>query len=886
MKRNRIYGLVVLLVGLGWVPSALGQERASPTADRVQFFETKIRPVLADKCYQCHSAESGKFMGGLGLDTREGMLIGGDSGPVLEPGKPASSLIMEVIRYETAGFQMPPPRSGGKLASSIISDFENWILDGAPDPRDGAAYVPDSGAGEESRQWWAFQPVRNVAPPQPNDSAWPKSEIDRFVLHALEAKKIPPVADAEPLVLLRRVTFDLTGLPPDPDKAKKFVAEWNSASGESGRDTLYAAVVDELLASPQYGEHWGRHWMDVARYSESTGKDVNILFPQAWRYRDYIIDAFNADMPYDQFIREQVAGDLLPASDDAEKSRQLIATGFLAIGPKSLNEQNAKQFVVDLADEQIDAVTQGFMGLTVACARCHDHKFDPVSQKDYTAFAGIFLSTDTRYGTGGAVGGRNAGSLLELPAGTNSSFLPKLTRAAYERKQKQLEDLEAELKELVAERARNRSRGTDDSFSLVRVTTQVSELRNELKNYTSGGMPLPMAMGVVDKPRTVASTQPFRQRAQRGQTGGRRNSGFVSITDSPLFIRGEVDQPAERVPRGIPELFDGIKAPAIPRSTSGRKELAEWMTDVSHPLTSRVMVNRIWHWLFGAGIVDSVDNFGNSGNEPTHPGLLDWLARRYIENGWSTKALVREIVLSRTYRLSGQYSEQQFLADPANDLLWRHNPRRLDAEAIRDSILTAAGTLDLARPEASLIGRAGDGPIGGPRRATISEDKVIRASDTFRSVYMATARNAEPEFLAAFDFPDGSMVQGARQATNVPGQTLFMLNSDFTASQAESLARRIVGEVYSSQRKTARTNPNRRGANPSGNSTQPVPKLDLDDVADQLTELYWMTLSRPPVKAEISAAKKLLIRYRKDPMTGWISVARGIIASAEFRSLD
>ena len=885
---TRFIVLIVLLTGIASIRTAMCQEMASPTAEQVQFFEAKIRPVLADKCYKCHSADSGKISGGLGLDTREGMLVGGDSGPVLEPGKPDESLIMEAIRYETDGFQMPPPRSGGKLAISVIADFEKWISMGAPDPRDGAAYVPDSGAGDETKQWWAFQPVKSVVPPQPKNSAWPKSDIDRFILYSLEAQGIQPVADADPLALLRRVTFDLTGLPPDPAKAQKFAVEWEAAASDSRRDALYAAVVDELLASPQYGEQWGRHWMDVARYSESSGKDVNVLYPFAWQFRDYIIDAFNADMPYDQFIREQIAGDLLPAADDSEKTRHLIATGFLAIGPRSLNEQNAKQFVVDQADEQIDTVTQSVMGLTVACARCHDHKFDPISQTEYTAFAGIFLSTDTRYGTGGAVGGRNAGSLVELPADSGKSILPKLSKSEYEKKQKQLADLENELAGLVAERARDRRNGNnnDDNFNLVRITTQASALRTELTSYGPDGTAKPMAMGVVDKPRTSTNNQSFRQRGQGAAQGPRRNSGFVSITDSPLFIRGEVDQPGDRVPRGIPKLFDGIDSPNIPRSASGRKELAEWMTDPAHPLTSRVMVNRIWHWLLGAGIVTSVDNFGNSGNEPTHPELLDWLARRYTKNGWSTKSLVREIVLSRIYRLSSQYSEQQFLADPENELLWRHGPRRLDAEAIRDSILTAAGTLDLKRPEASIIGRAGDGLLGGPRRSAVSEDRIIKATSLVRSVYMATGRNAEPEFLAAFDFPDGSMVQGARQSTNVPGQTLFMLNSDFAATQARALAERVVGKTYSPPKTPARTSSNRRYGNPLRDAPEPTPKLELDDISDQLAELYWIALGRPPVKDEISAARKLLVRYKKDPITGWTSVARGLIASAEFRSLD
>lgn len=839
-----------------------GADAPSLTPEQTSFFESRIRPVLVEHCYACHSAESANPGGGLRLDSRNAWVNGGDSGPAIEPGKPDSSLLLEAIRYETEGFQMPPRKAGGKLDADVIADFEKWVEMGAPDPRVEEKWVPDAGADDTTKQWWAFQPVQDHSAPAVKNAAWPSNDIDRFVLSRLESEGLSPVGDADPLTLLRRVTLDLTGLPPDPETAREFQADWEAASSDAARNGLYSAVVDRLLASLQFGERWGRYWLDVARYSESSGKDVNILYPQAWRYRDYVIDAFNADLPYDQFIREQIAGDLLESDSKADKARQLVATGFLALGPKSLNEQSPRQFVADLVDEQIDAVTQSVMGLTVACARCHDHKFDPISQRQYTELAGIFLSTDTRYGTGGAVNGRNAGGLVELPAGTAVSYIDPVSKAEYERKKDRLEEMRREIQDAVAERRRNRDRQQDD-FNLVRLTTQAASLDAELKNYNADGSVKSLAMGVADKPRTASSDNSLRGRIQR-----RRGAGFDVITDSPLFIRGEVEQPSEKVPRGVPDLFEGLESPAVPRSASGRKQLANWLTDPANPMTSRVMVNRVWHWLFGAGLVTSVDNFGNSGGTPSHPELLDYLASRFVENGWSVKTMVRGIVLSRTYRLAATHDENSFAADPANAWLWRHSPRRLDAEAIRDSILAASGVLDLARPEGSLIGRAGDGPLGGNRRAAVSEEAVINVNSNIRSVYLSAGRNVEPEVLGVFDYPDAAAVQGARAATNVPAQTLFLLNSSFAARHARGLAERVLGET-------------------SGATTRQVAAtLDRDDIPAQMEQMTWIVFNRPPTRDEVAAARKLLSRYRKDPLTGWTSVARGLLASAEFRSID
>src|SRR5579884_1414937 len=407
---------------------------APPTADQVAFFEKKIRPVLADSCFSCHSKESGKSKGGLLLDTRDAVLKGGANGPALVPGEPNKSLLIKALRYHNENLHMPPK---GKLPDAVIADFEQWVRMGAPDPRTGGAVARHDIDIEKGRRFWAFQPPRKHAAPRVRDTAWPRSDVDRFLLAAMEAKGVKPVADADRATLLRRVTFDLTGLPPTPEEVDAFV---NDKAPDA-----YEKVVDRLLASPRFGERWGRHWLDVARYAESSGKEVNINYPQAWRYRDYVIRSFNDDKPFDRFAREQLAGDLLPAANDRQQAEQLTATGFLAIGPKSHNERLPLHFELDVADEQIDATTQAFLGLTVACARCHDHKFDPIPQKDYYALAGIFRSTETCYGTVPLIQNRHPSPLLTLsPTCGQPSALPPLTAADRDRLTRQIDDLKAE----------------------------------------------------------------------------------------------------------------------------------------------------------------------------------------------------------------------------------------------------------------------------------------------------------------------------------------------------------------------------------------------------------------------------------------------------------
>ena len=851
------------------------------SAEQRDFFEKKIRPVLADKCYKCHAQDSEKIKGGLTLDTRDGIRRGGDNGAAVEPGNLKDSLLIEALRYENKDFAMPPKKEGGKLSDAVIADFEKWVQMGAPDPREGAAKVVKKNDMEEAKKWWSFQPVKKPAAPAIKDAGWPRRDIDTFVLAGLEGKGMKPVADADKLTLLRRGYFDLIGLPPTLEEINAFLKDVSPDA--------FAKVVDRLLASPQFGERWGRHWLDVARFAESSGKDVNIAFPHAWRYRDYVIGAFNSDKPYDEFLREQIAGDLIPSKDQKELAEHLVATGFLAIGTKGLNERNPRQFAMDVVDEQIDTVSQAVLGLTVACARCHDHKFDPIPQRDYYALAGIFLSTETRYGTAGAIQNRHPSELIELPTSAGAPTLNKtLSQEDRGKKELLLANLKKEQEELRKSLFAGRMGGDDAQLKALpqrqpralQLVTQIGVLESELKSFDASGKSKALAMGAQDRPAQEAGFGGgfggrFRERRRQGPYAGR--TAFSSITDSPLLARGEVDKPGEKISRGVPALLNFGEASAIPSKSSGRKELAEWITSSQNPMTARVMVNRVWHWLFGQGIVESVDNFGTMGQKPANPELLDFLATRLVENGWSLKRTIREIVLSHTYQLASTFDEKNFATDPENALNWRMSKRRLDAECIRDAMLSASGTLDLRAPIGSLIAESGGGPIG--RFRGISEESIVNAGGNFRSVYLPVPRDVLPDALDAFDFAENSLVAGKRETTNVPSQALYLLNSPTVTAQAQKLADRVLA------------------AYPAGPNGGVAANLD-----QRVAHAYWLTLSRAPDAAERQAASAFLLKFPANSVKGesstpalrdaadvkaaWTSFCRALFASAEFRYLN
>jgi hypothetical protein len=835
-----------------------------------------------NSCYECHSAEADKVKGGLALDTREGLRLGGDSGPAVVPGDLHASLLIEAIRYHNKDFAMPPQKSGGKLPDAVIQDFEQWVQMGAPDPRDGAAtVVTKQEAWKTAQDWWAWQPPKKSPAPAVQDNAWARNDVDRFLLATLEQKGLQPVADADKLTLLRRVTFDLTGLPPTPQEVSAF---FNDASADA-----FKKVVDRLLDSPHFGERFGRHWLDVARYAESTGKDINLAFPHAWRYRNYVIAAFNQDKPYDQFLREQLAGDLLSAKNDTQRAEQLIATGFLALGTKSVNEANPRQFALDLADEQIDTVTQAFLGVTAACARCHDHKFDPITQREYYSLAGIFLSTDTRYGTFFAAQNRSAAKLIELPKGAREPVPAQvLTPEERRRKQAELERLIQEADDLAAATFGQPTRSfggrepRNAQLLLLLRMNQIGLLEAELESFDASGNKRPLAMGVLDQParreekrtrrketpRYGASTPQQAIASRYLERDGRfaRPPEFQVITDSPIYARGEVDLPGEKASRGFLSLLTHEPPPQIPADSSGRRELAEWMLADSHPLTARVMVNRVWQWLFGQGLVNTPDNFGTTGSQPTNQALLDTLAVKFRERGWSVKSLVRDIVLSRAYQLSSDHDEKNFTADPENELVWRMNKRRLDAESLRDAILAVSGQLDPELQWGSPIAERGEGPIGVFQQfpnAGVPEEHLVEAGTLshVRSVYLPIARNMVPDALAVFDFAEPGFVSGRREVTNVPEQALYMLNSPMLATAAQKLAERVL-------------------------TAHPATVF----LAQRVQFAYGLVFSRSPSEAEQKAASEFFAKFpnnnNANATTVWTSFCRALLASAEFRYLN
>jgi hypothetical protein len=824
------------------------------------FFEKKIRPVLAEKCYKCHAENSEKIKGGFVLDTREGIRRGGDSGPGVVPGDLVKSLVIESLRYTNKDMQMPPEKSGGKLPDSVIADFEQWVRMGAPDPRDGkASVVKSEWDTEKAKNHWAYQPVKKAAVPAVKDGAWPRNDMDRFILAGLEAKGIKPVGDAQPEALLRRVCFDLTGLPPTPEQVDFYLANHDPQA--------FGKIVDALLKSPRFGERWGRHWLDVARYAESTGKDVNCLLPHAWRYRDYVIESFNKDKPFNEFIREQIAGDLMQAKDSRDRALRQIATGFLAIGSRSLNERNPKQYALDTADEQIDAMSQAVLGLTVACARCHDHKFDPIPQNDYYALAGIFLSTETLYGTAPNFQNLKSTPLIELATDCGLPRMPlMLTPERRAEVEKDLTKTErygtmqfyaTAAKGLFTGKGFNVNNDPQKLVMFVGINAKIGECKTELASYDSEGRQKLLAMGVRDYPSTPSNGPPTKPKSveETFQMIASRPAQFSSINDSPLFARGDVEKPGAKVPRGFVSVI-ASKAPAIPSRESGRRELADWLVADANPLTARVFANRVWHWLFGQGIVSTVDNFGTMGQPPSNPALLDHLALRLQNGGWSMKSLIKEIVMSHAYQLAATHDAKNFEADPENTLVWRMTPRRLDAECIRDAMLAVSGALNLEAPVGSAVAQYGDGAIGGypikSLRAPLSDEPFLTASSDFRSVYLPVPRNAVPDALTVFDFAEPSAVNGSREVTTVPSQALYLLNNDFVAKQAKRFADKL----------------------------RPLPEHQRAAAA------FKLAFARVPTANEAKAAQRFFADYPRLDSDVLTSFCRALLGSAEFRSID
>lgn len=702
-----------LLLG---VPLSLSAAAAIPARD-VEFFEARIRPLLADKCYNCHSKQADKVRGGLLLDSSEAVLHGGNTGPALVPGKPDDSLLIQAVRYKDEDLQMPP--KGEKLTDQQIADLTEWVRRGAPDPRTAAAR---KGAGV-GRAHWSFQPVQKPAVPAVKQTDWVRNPIDHFVLSRLEEAGMKPNSPAAKTTLIRRVYFDLIGLPPTAREVQAFI---NDESPDA-----FEKIVDRLLALPQYGEHWARYWLDVARYSDTKGdppKQEDARYPHAWTYRDWVIEALNADMPYNNFIVAQLAGDKLQAAleKQAKEKNQpppthrwpVAALGFLTLG----NQFDGRRD--DIIADQIDVTTKAFLGLTVACARCHDHKFDPIPTKDYYSLYGVFANTMQP---------------KELP--TLEPKVPK-TEALLEYLEKTaaLSKREAEIEQQQREFRAARRKDPEKRRELIRLER---ELHRDIGTLESEHPGAPARVNVLlDVPRPK---------------------------DFPVLLRGETSNKGEVVPRRFLEILsaDPKKRPTW-RNGSGRLELALAIADAKNPLTARVIVNRIWQNHWGAGFVATPDDLGNMSSPPTHPELLDWLAATFVENGWSLKSLHRMIVLSAAYRQSGETNPEYAGRDPDNRLLWRYNLRRLDFEQMHDSLLAITGELDLTR--------------GGRPVPIASSDFAKR-----RAIYTMIDRGNPPELLTQFDFPNPDVVSGRRYETLVPQQALFLMNSPMVIETARKL---------------------------------------------------------------------------------------------------
>ncbi|MDB5320186.1 MAG: Protein of unknown function (DUF1553)/Protein of unknown function (DUF1549)/Planctomycete [Phycisphaerales bacterium] len=917
--------------------------------EQTDFFESHIRPLLADHCYKCHGPE--KTKGELRLDTRAGLLKGGKTGPAILPGKPDKSLLIEAVRYKNADLQMPPKE---QLTESQVADLVTWIKAGAPDPRtDSSLAAVDEIAAARKR--WPFTPVTAPAPPECKNKSWPVGAIDQFILAKLEEKSLAPSAAADKRTLIRRATYDLTGLPPTIADVEGFLTD--------ASPTAYAKVIDRLLASPAYGQRYARYWLDLVRYTDSfdargTGGPMDCA--EAWRYRDYVVNAFNQDLPYDQFVRQQIAGDLLPSSGLSTQHSGLIATAVYAIGNWGGGDADKEKLLTDIVDDQIDLTGRAFLGLTLACARCHDHKVDPIPTTDYYGLAGIFFSSHILPDVGPKTNGPN---MLKIPLAspeelarrdklkaqlaeiekapqptefTRQSFTPMREPARDVHNIPGLLALKPATKQdtpsatfnttgkavaFVTIKMPPRSVAVHPSptggvaavFDVAAATTVnlTAHLADADPNcgdgiayrliHRSGESAKILAAGAIDNgkkadltagpinlaqgdriellilPRAeyscdttlidlkITSTDaaqpahdlvdetladPFATstpwhfdqvtadpriatlRAQLAtalpathglQEGGVPGSPQAGVHDVKVHIRGRYDRLGELVPRHFPTLLTPAdRQPTITKS-SGRVELANWVASPANPLTARVMANRLWQWHFGEGIVRTPNNFGKLGTPPTHPELLDYLASEFIKSNWSIKSMHRRIMLSRTYQQSSLNPQS---ADPDNLLLCRMNRRRLDAEAIRDTMLAVTNELDPT-------------PLNGPGLKDLNNPR--------RTLYLMTIRSDRTGYRMLFDAADPTAIIDRRIDSTVAPQALFLMNHPFTTARAKKLA--------------------------AQSATAP----------DRITWLYETLFSRSPTAEESQLGQNYVTQRANN---GWEQYCHALLCSNELFYLD
>lgn len=842
------------------IPMALAQDapvsQSSPQ-EKLEFFETKVRPILVQRCYECHGGEQAN--GGLRVDYREGLVLGGDSGPAIRPQEPEGSLLLGAIRYQNPDLQMPP---SGKLDASEIEIIEKWIAQGAIDPREGlptgSGDKPHGMSIQDGKNFWSMMPMKPVAVPAMVDSDWCRNPIDAFVLKELQANQLLPAPESSRRELLRRVTLGLIGLVPELQEYKDFEQD---AAPEA-----YERQVDRLLSSEQYGVRFGRHWLDVARYSDSNGLDENIAYGNAWRYRDYVVGSFNADKPFDRFVEEQIAGDLLPDADQQTKT----ATGFLVLGAKVLAEPDRDKLTMDTIDEQLDTLGKAFMGMTLGCARCHDHKFDPIKQRDYYALAAILKGTktfgDSNYGAikhwneisfateeeraqlksiEAQIAEKNGawnklkseaiGKLREQVRKHAADYLAlasKLTSEATLNQWAQIgqelqlhprvlancrryldnhqkEPLFAKWQELASRSDHQAIREYyQDLFqrSLAQwekanaADPQVKKLEDPTLEAArvalgdvGGFLAIPAKMEHALDHESLVKIHELAESARLFESAAPDETSVMGVADKgvidglAIHIRGSYRNLGDVIPRGFPEVMVSTgNVPIFSRDSSGRLELARWIANASHPLTARVLVNRVWRWHFGRGLVESTENFGVLGDRPSHPELLDYLARWFIESGWSIKELNRLILTSATYRMSSIHPDSQsaLAIDPENRLRWKYKLERMQAEQLRDSILQVAGRLD---------SRLGGKSVPLRNRQFVFDHTSIdhtKYDSIRRTLYLPIIRNHLYSLLEQFDFPDPTMPVGSRNTSLVSVQMLLLMNADWIVDSASLIARR------------------------------------------------------------------------------------------------
>ena len=934
-----------------WLAFPLVSASAADRGD-AEFFEMKIRPVLVENCYQCHSAaaqENKKLKGGLRLDTKEGLRAGGESGKAIVPGEPGKSLLLTALRGGDAATLMPPK---GKLPDAVIADFEKWIQSGAPDPRDEVASSTAVINWDEARIFWAFQPPVKHAVPAVKESNWPQTGIDHFILAELERRGLKPVGKAGKRDLIRRATFDLTGLPPAIEETTAFEQDDSPAAFET--------VIDRLLKSPHYGERWGRYWLDVARYADDKALAFANPWPHAWRYRDWVVKALNDDMPYDQFVRLQLCGDLMP-EPKADYATRLAGLGFQGLGAVYHKGSVAEQVKADELDDRVDTLSRGLLGLTVACARCHDHKYDPIPTRDYYSLASAYNGADwnevplappevvAAYNEGQrrikeedeksrqwlrTIGQREGDQRF----GQISQFMQvawrinalqakgvKLSDAEISEREKlhpyfvgrfreflkpdrkneaikrfpQLEpwfandaadkglvpqdakyedvhvpdglvQIAGKLQQQVQAALQQRdelNRQYEDALAKtngeeekknVKRTALEPEHEQLLKNiWLDGGGPLHADEGNTErqllnedeKLQLAAMRKELEQVKQAAPPQYPIAHGVAGGGNAmPVYIRGNVERKGETAPPGFPQILrrtDEANATDPPSNTNqpsnprfNRLDLADAICSPGNPLTARVIVNRVWQHHFGRGIVASASNFGRNGDRPTHPELLDTLAVRFVESGWSLKWLHRELMLSSVYQLGSQRDARNMGDDPDNHLLWRYTPRRLDVEAWRDAILAVSDRLDRT--------------IGGPAVA------LSAAGPTRRTIYGMVSRRDPDKMLIAFDFPDANVSNARRDVTTVPQQQLFVLNSDFMIQSAEALAARLEKAASSDEQR--------------------------------ITLAYQWAYSRAPTADELQFSLKFLSIATEnrgdDRLSVWGQFTQAILAANEFAWID